>query len=197
MRHPTHGSTCSEQRPAWVGCGWDSDWCSVRRPAQLQGDGHWNVSMYKRRGSRKRTQPQLSRASRHPGNFAKTNLGEGQRATKSKQQQVRGKFLIIPVGNKRRDTFWYTQASRRTMSWNMKRINMWFPSLWRHLGPNHEVNKSNRTHITPGKEPNPEVISLAPGREIKSLWPARLFTSSPHSNPEPVNHLTTIQWVKQ
>lgn len=45
---------------------------------------------------------------------------------------------------------------------------MWFPSWSRLLGPNPEVNKSNKTHITLGKDPNPEVIPLAPGKEIKA-----------------------------
>lgn len=36
------------------------------------------------------------------------------------------------------------------------------------LGPNHEVNNSNKTHITLGQDPNPEVIPLAPGKEIKA-----------------------------
>lgn len=45
---------------------------------------------------------------------------------------------------------------------------MWFPSWSRLLGPDPELNKSNKTHITLGKEPNTEVIQLAPGKEIKA-----------------------------
>lgn len=75
-------------------------------------------------------------------------------------------------GRKQGETHsWYhlsQQNERLKHKANKHVVPLSSPLPQRHFGPHPEVNKSNKTHITPGKEPNPEVIPLAPGEEIKA-----------------------------
>ena len=152
-----------------MGCGWDSNWYSVWWPAQLQGDGHCTMSAYK---SREAEGCSPSPAGL-PGTLETLQICKNQVGRRTEGDPIwattgGGRVFKNPDRKQKERPTPVPLESAWEQCPEMKRTNMCFPSRWRHLGPNHQVNKSSKTHITPGKEPNREVIPLAPGREIKA-----------------------------
>lgn len=147
MCHCTDQLVSKRDQPKWD-VGETQTGTQVWRPAQLQGDGHCTVSATK--VGRQKDAALAQQAPRKLCKFAKTKLEEGQRVTQSEQQQVGGEFLRIRIGNKRKDPLWYHSSQRENSA--LKRSGQTcFPSRWRHLGPNHQVNKSSKHTSLPAK----------------------------------------------